>query len=97
MQWRFKLIRSSGKFRSKGRPYRRVADRLVQRIWVPHTPVCVCGFRVTFAATNYASALTSWNNSCYQPDSLAPHLDFAPGLPSCNLFTPSSLQLSAFE
>src|SRR5216684_8302756 len=35
---------------------------------------CVCGFRVTFAATNYASALTSSNNSCHSPDSLAPHL-----------------------
>src|SRR5216684_3239867 len=35
---------------------------------------CVCGFRITFAATNYASALTSSNNSCHSPDSLAPHL-----------------------
>jgi len=35
-----------------------VADRLVQRICVPHTPVLRVPFRVTFAATNYASALT---------------------------------------
>ena len=58
---------------------------------------CVCGFRVTFAATNYANALTSPNNSCHSSDSLAPHLAFAPHLPDCYLSTPSSLQLSAFE
>ncbi len=31
---------------------------------------CVCGFRVTFAATNYANALTGSNSSCPSPDSL---------------------------
>jgi hypothetical protein len=54
-------------------------------------------FRVTFAATNCASALTSSNNSCHSPDSIAPHLGFAPDLPNGYLSTPSSLQLSAFE
>ena len=58
---------------------RRVADRLVQRIWCRIRRSCVCRFRVTFAATNYASALTSSNNSCHSPDSLALHLGFAPG------------------
>ncbi len=43
----------------------RVADRLVQRIWEPHTPVLRVPVRVTFAATHYASALTSSNNSCH--------------------------------
>jgi len=75
----------------------RVADRLVQRIWAPHAPVLRVPFRATFAATNYANALTSSNNSCHSPDSLAPHLAFAPGLPNGYLSTPSSLQLSAFE
>jgi len=74
-----------------------VADRLVQRIWVPHTPVLRVPFRVTFAATNYASALTSSNDSCHSPDSLDPHLAFAPGPSDCYLSTPPSLQLSAFE
>src|SRR6266481_3563023 len=58
---------------------RRGADRLVQRIWCRIRRSCVCRFRVTFAATNYASALTSSNNSCHSPDSLALHLGFAPG------------------
>ncbi len=81
----------------RGKGLRRVADRLVQRSCVPHTPVLRVPFRVTFAATNYPRALTSSNNSCHSPDSLAPHLGFAPALPNWYLFTPSSLQLSAFE
>jgi len=34
----------------------RVANRLVEKFWVPHTRSWVCGFRVTFAATKEASA-----------------------------------------
>jgi hypothetical protein len=27
-----------------------VAGKLIERIWLPHTRSCLCGFRVTFAA-----------------------------------------------